>query len=164
MLKIQNLLHICSEHYEDKETKEPKESDSRDTKDPKGKPKEATSSAPKEAPKPKLDGSHQGVAVLGISLIAMGEEIGAQMALRTFRHLVSWGGSWGGRCVRIDDGGGGGGGVMTSEMMKVRRVDDDGCGDDGDGDDDNDGDNDDGDDDGGDDGDVVMMMVIVTAF
>ena len=27
--------------------------------------------------------------MLGISLIAMGEEIGAQMALRTFRHLVS---------------------------------------------------------------------------
>ena len=93
VLKIQNLLHICSEHYEEKETtekKEPKESDSRE-KDAKGKPKET---APKETkteePKPKLDGSHQGVAVLGISLIAMGEEIGAQMALRTFRHLVSF--------------------------------------------------------------------------
>lgn len=39
----------------------------------------------------------QGVAVLGIALIAMGEEIGAEMALRTFGHLVSlvlcqWGG------------------------------------------------------------------------
>ena len=31
----------------------------------------------------------QGVAVLGIALIAMGEEIGAEMALRTFGHLVS---------------------------------------------------------------------------
>jgi hypothetical protein len=29
------------------------------------------------------------VAVLGIALIAMGEEIGAEMALRTFGHLVS---------------------------------------------------------------------------
>ena len=92
MLKIQNLLHICSEHYEEKEkeTKEAKESDSRETKDAKAKPKETTpAAAAKEEPKPKLDGSHQGVAVLGISLIAMGEEIGAQMALRTFRHLVS---------------------------------------------------------------------------
>lgn len=33
----------------------------------------------------------QGVAVLGIALIAMGEEIGAEMALRTFGHLVSMG-------------------------------------------------------------------------
>jgi hypothetical protein len=93
VLKIQNLLHICSEHYEEKEkeAKEPKESDSRETKDAKGKTKDAAAGAPKEEPKPKLDGSHQGVAVLGISLIAMGEEIGAQMALRTFRHLVSVG-------------------------------------------------------------------------
>ena len=28
-------------------------------------------------------------AVLGIGLIAMGEEIGAEMAFRTFGHLVS---------------------------------------------------------------------------
>ena len=32
----------------------------------------------------------QGVAVLGIALIAMGEEIGAEMALRTFGHLVRY--------------------------------------------------------------------------
>lgn len=31
----------------------------------------------------------KGVAVLGIALIAMGEEIGSEMALRTFGHLVS---------------------------------------------------------------------------
>lgn len=31
----------------------------------------------------------QGVAVLGIALIAMGEEIGSEMALLTFGHLVS---------------------------------------------------------------------------
>lgn len=34
-------------------------------------------------------GAHQAVAVLGIALIAMGEEIGAEMSLRTFSHLVS---------------------------------------------------------------------------
>lgn len=35
-------------------------------------------------------GSHQAVCVLGIALIAMGEDIGAEMALRTFNHLVSF--------------------------------------------------------------------------
>ena len=34
-------------------------------------------------------GSHQSVAVLGIALIAMGEDIGAEMSLRQFSHLVS---------------------------------------------------------------------------
>lgn len=34
-------------------------------------------------------GAHQAVSVLGIALIAMGEDIGAEMALRTFNHLVS---------------------------------------------------------------------------
>ncbi|XP_042627671.1 26S proteasome non-ATPase regulatory subunit 2-like [Cyprinus carpio] len=33
----------------------------------------------------------QGVAVLGIALIAMGEEIGSEMALRTFGHLLRYG-------------------------------------------------------------------------
>ena len=33
-------------------------------------------------------GSYQALAVLGIALIAMGEDIGAEMALRTFSHLV----------------------------------------------------------------------------
>lgn len=32
--------------------------------------------------------SQQAVAVLGIGLIAMGEEIGSQMSLRMFGHLV----------------------------------------------------------------------------
>ena len=34
-------------------------------------------------------GSHQAICVLGIALIAMGEDIGAEMALRTFNHLVN---------------------------------------------------------------------------
>ena len=35
------------------------------------------------------DASHQAMAVLGIALIAGGEEIGAQMSMRSFSHLVS---------------------------------------------------------------------------
>ena len=39
-------------------------------------------------------GSHQGLAVLGIALIAMGEDIGGEMSLRTFNHLVRQRGAW----------------------------------------------------------------------
>ena len=70
------MLHICSEHFEQKDEEE-KEKDSKD-KD-KDKDKKAEKSD---------DGSHQGVAVLGIALMAMGEEIGAQMVLRTCNQLV----------------------------------------------------------------------------
>jgi len=35
------------------------------------------------------DGSHQGIAVLGIAAIAMGEDIGSEMVLRSYNHLVS---------------------------------------------------------------------------
>lgn len=55
---------------------------------------------------PSVPVSSQGVAVLGIALIAMGEEIGAEMGLRTFGHLVSdHGDSTGlGRDLRVGTG------------------------------------------------------------
>jgi 26S proteasome regulatory subunit N1 len=53
VLKIQHMLHICSDHLEPGED------------------------------------AHQGFATLAIAMISMGEEIGSQMALRTFNHLVS---------------------------------------------------------------------------
>jgi hypothetical protein len=43
----------------------------------------------KEEKEEKADDTFQAFAVLAISLIAMGEEIGAEMALRQFNHLVS---------------------------------------------------------------------------
>ncbi len=36
----------------------------------------------------KEDDKYQAFAVLGVALIAMGEEIGSEMALRVFNHLV----------------------------------------------------------------------------
>jgi 26S proteasome regulatory subunit N1 len=39
----------------------------------------------------------QSMAVIGIALIAMGEEVGAEMALRHFQHLVSSVSDWGQR-------------------------------------------------------------------
>ena len=80
VLKIQQMLHICSEHYEqDKEA--PKEKKKDDKKDEKEEKKE-------EGP---LDLSgQQAVAVLGLGLIAMGEDIGSEMLTRTLSHLMRY--------------------------------------------------------------------------
>lgn len=79
VLKIQQLLHICSEHYEPSNEKEDKSE--RKDKDKKEEKKED---------KAKDLSSRQAIAVLGIALIAMGEEIGAEMAYRTFGHLLRY--------------------------------------------------------------------------
>jgi 26S proteasome regulatory subunit N1 len=68
VLKVQSMLHFCDEHVEslkkdDKDEKEEKEE--------------------------KQDGTFQAFAVIAIALIAMGEDIGAEMSLRQFNHLVS---------------------------------------------------------------------------
>jgi len=53
VLKIQELLHVCSEHLTE-------------------------------------DADHQMAAVIGIGLITIGEEVGAEMALRSFDHLLHY--------------------------------------------------------------------------
>lgn len=75
VLKVQQLLHICSEHYE------AEKEESRDKNKDKTKEKEE---------KDKDLSSRQAVAVLGIALISMGEDIGAEMAYRTFGHLLRY--------------------------------------------------------------------------
>ncbi|KAK9718881.1 Proteasome/cyclosome repeat [Popillia japonica] len=79
VLKVQQLLHICSEHYETSDREE-----SRSEKSSKDK-----SSKDKEEKDKDLSG-RQAVAVLGIALIAMGEDIGSEMAFRTFGHLLRY--------------------------------------------------------------------------
>ncbi|XP_031849170.1 regulatory particle non-ATPase 1 [Nomia melanderi] len=79
VLKIQHLLHICSEHYEPSSDKDEKsERKDKEKKDDKKEEKEKDLT------------SRQAIAVLGIALIAMGEEIGAEMAYRTFGHLLRY--------------------------------------------------------------------------
>ena len=72
------MLHYCDEHIDasskDKEKDKEKEKD----KDKDGKEGEQ-----------KRDDLFQAFAVIGIALIAMGEDIGAEMSLRQFNHLVS---------------------------------------------------------------------------
>merc|ERR1739844_772350 len=66
VLKIQQLLHICSEHYEAE--KEPEKKD-------KKKDEKKEEEASKEETPVDLSGQ-QAIAVLGLGLIAMGEDIG----------------------------------------------------------------------------------------
>ncbi|CAG0919368.1 unnamed protein product [Notodromas monacha] len=88
VLKVQNLLHICSEHYDGtsaETTKKKEKKDDKDKKDDKEKGKE------EKKDEPSVDLSQQqAIAVLGIALIAMGEEIGAEMCMRTFGHLLRY--------------------------------------------------------------------------
>lgn len=78
VLKVQQLLSICSEHIEiGNETSKQDEKEKKEKKD---------ESAPVGS-----SNMHQAVAVLGISLIGMNEEIGAEMTLRTFGHLLHYG-------------------------------------------------------------------------
>ncbi|CAM9881930.1 26S proteasome non-ATPase regulatory subunit 2 [Lampetra fluviatilis] len=81
VLKVQQLLHVCSEHYEGK-----KDSSGEEGADKKDKKKDAAGGGSGADA-----GAHQGAAVLGIALISMGEEIGGEMALRTFGHLLRYG-------------------------------------------------------------------------
>ncbi|KAK7205212.1 armadillo-type protein [Myxozyma melibiosi] len=67
VLKIQQLLHICSE------------------KPPTDDKEEGGSSEEKG------DDLYQGYAVLGLAIIAMGEDIGSEMVLRQFGHLMHYG-------------------------------------------------------------------------
>lgn len=61
VLKLQQLLHICNEHIEE------------DSDEKKG------------------DELLQSYAVLGLSLVAMGEDVGQEMVLRQFGHLMHYG-------------------------------------------------------------------------
>jgi 26S proteasome regulatory subunit N1 len=102
VLKIQSLLHICSEHYETSTASaatttttsasasaSPVVTDTSSATDP-AKKDGVTAAATKEKEERDKDLSGcQAVAVLGIALIAMGEDIGAEMAFRTFGNLVS---------------------------------------------------------------------------
>lgn len=83
VLKVQQLLHICSEHHEP-QTQDTKQ----DSKQSSGDKKSSSSTEKGDAEKD-LSG-RQAVAVLGIALISMGEDIGSEMAFRTFGHLLRY--------------------------------------------------------------------------
>lgn len=77
VLKLQQLLHICNEQIEDEEEKD---GDDKDKKEDSGEKKDVTG-----------DQLVQAYAVIGLSLVAMGEEVGQEMVLRQFAHLMHYG-------------------------------------------------------------------------
>ena len=81
VLKVQSLLHLCDEHLikKDKEDKDKdKEEEKKDEKKDDGAEEEA----------PVKDDTFQGFAVIGLALVAMGEDIGSEMSMRQLNHLV----------------------------------------------------------------------------
>lgn len=102
VLRIQRLLHICSEHHEAPEKEERKESSKEAAKKEEttaaatatanGSPSAATAGASAATTAVQADlSSQQAVAVIGLALIGMGEDIGAEMAFRTLGHLLRYG-------------------------------------------------------------------------
>jgi 26S proteasome regulatory subunit N1 len=80
VLMIQKMLHICAEH--------PVE----ETPPPPAQPGAPNAPPPPAAPQDYSAYQHQAVAVIGIALMTVGEEIGTEMCLRTFDHLLHYGG------------------------------------------------------------------------
>ncbi|ETW75927.1 hypothetical protein HETIRDRAFT_54132 [Heterobasidion irregulare TC 32-1] len=73
VLRVQSMLHHCDEHIEKNKGRSEDDPD-----------KKAEESMP-------IDDTFQGFAVLGIALLAMGEDVGAEMSLRQFNHLMHYG-------------------------------------------------------------------------
>jgi 26S proteasome regulatory subunit N1 len=84
VLKVQTMLHHCDEHIVQKSEDEEK----KDDKD--GENKEAPAENKDKEPEKKVDDTFQAFAVLGTVVVAMGEEIGAEMCLRQLNHLASF--------------------------------------------------------------------------
>lgn len=80
VLKVQSMLHYCDEHISSSSEKEKE----------KEKEKEEGQTEGQKEEEVKVDDTFQAFAVLGIALVAMGEDIGAEMSLRQFNHLVSF--------------------------------------------------------------------------
>jgi len=106
VLKIQEMLQICTDHYgvKDKDKKDKKETKS-SSKDDKAeestgdsasdatssKDKDAKDKESKDKKEEEVDLScQQQIACLGIALIAMGEDIGADMCYRQFGNLLRY--------------------------------------------------------------------------
>ncbi|TFK49449.1 26S proteasome regulatory complex non-ATPase subcomplex Rpn1 subunit [Heliocybe sulcata] len=79
VLKVQEMMHHCDDHINTAKGKEKEKEDKKE--EEKEEKKEET----------KLDDTFQAFAVLGIALVAMGEDTGAEMSLRMFNHLMHYG-------------------------------------------------------------------------
>lgn len=86
VLKLQQLLHICNDQIEEEDEKDDEEDKEKDkSKKPNG---DAAAAEKKDVSGDQLV---QAYAVLGLSLVAMGEDVGQEMVLRQFGHLMHYG-------------------------------------------------------------------------
>ncbi|KAF7323921.1 26S proteasome regulatory subunit RPN1 [Mycena kentingensis (nom. inval.)] len=109
VLKVQAMLHHCDEHIVEKK-EEKKEEEKKDGAAPAAAPGTAAAAPAPATPAPaaegaakedgkkeeetkpaKLDDTFQSFAVLAVAMISMGEDIGAEMAIRQFHHLMHYG-------------------------------------------------------------------------
>ena len=86
VLKIQTMLHHCSDHA----SKPKSEEKTDESEDPATAEEQTAADAEKKDKKEETpaDMTYQAFAVIGIALVAMGEDVGADMSLRQFNHLV----------------------------------------------------------------------------
>merc|ERR1712106_1135601 len=87
VLKVQQLLSICSDHYEQDKGETDKK---KDDKKKDGEKKDDKKEEEKKDEVPLDLSGQQAVAVLGLGLISMGEDIGAEMLTRTLGHLMRY--------------------------------------------------------------------------
>ncbi|GAB7361657.1 hypothetical protein MBLNU230_g1707t1 [Neophaeotheca triangularis] len=73
VLKIQQFLHICNDQIEDKDDSEEDKKEEGEKKDKSG------------------DQLVQAYATIGLAVVAMGEDVGQEMVLRQFGHLMHYG-------------------------------------------------------------------------
>ncbi|KAG7829106.1 hypothetical protein KL920_002899 [Ogataea angusta] len=90
VLQIQSLLQMCTvkpkdEKDEDEDEEEKEKTEGEDSN------KEKKETSEEESSEAQEDESYQRYAVLGLALISMGEEIGQEMSLRHFGHLMHYG-------------------------------------------------------------------------
>jgi 26S proteasome regulatory subunit N1 len=86
VLRVQEMLHYCDEHI----TADKKDADKEESSEkPNDENKSDSKTEDKKEPK---DDIFQAFAVISVALISMGEEIGAEMSLRQFNHLMQYGG------------------------------------------------------------------------
>lgn len=90
VLKVQQMLHRCAEHHDPVAPVEAVVSTGGGTAG--RRPGAPGVAAPAPAPELRDTIDHQSVATLGIALITAGEEIGTEMSLRMYDHLLQYGG------------------------------------------------------------------------
>jgi 26S proteasome regulatory subunit N1 len=88
VLKIQNLLLVCSDKIGENQEKASGDAPKKGTADAAA---AAAASAESADLSPEFRAAEQSICTIGIALIAMAENIGAEMAFRTFGHLLRYG-------------------------------------------------------------------------